>query len=272
MYMLARHTLIRSWWLNPDALRNVPARYRPHHDDRLKEIREIPKRLCYDEFHRTANSFAVRAQLIRDVREGRKWGVQIVLSSQLLNDFSTDMVDLATGIWVCGSTASERAISELAQKFSLSETARWVARYRLTGPKPSGSPVLFILSTTEGRYEQHLINTLGPIELWAFSTSAEDVVIRTKLYEKVGAGKARRLLATAFPGGSARHEIRRRVVMRTETGELTTNAQQAVMHELVDELIGYLTKEIQDALLSHEHKPDDKKKDQPGATNKGSSR
>lgn len=252
MYMLARHVLIRSWWLNPDSLRSMPARYRPHHDDRLKEIREIPKRLCYDEFHRTANSAAVRAQLIRDVREGRKWGVQIVLASQLLNDFTTDMVDLATGIWVCGSTASERAIQEAGDKFSLSDTARWVMRYRLTGPKPSGSPVLLVLSTTEGRYEQHLVNTLGPIELWALSTSAEDVVIRNRLYERVGAVKARRLLATVFPGGTARFEVRRRIVIRTEKGELAANAQQVVLQEVVDELAAYVTQEIKDALLGIE--------------------
>lgn len=249
MYMLARHTLIRSWWLSPDALRSISGRYRPYHEERLREIRETPKRLCYDEFHRTANSFAVRAQLIRDVREGRKWGVQIVLASQLVNDFTSDMIDLATGIWVCGATASDHAIEEIATKFSLSETARWVLRYRLTGPKPSGAPVLLILSTTEGRYEQHVINTLGPIELWALSTSAEDVAIRTRLYDKIGANTARRLLATAFPGGSARQEIRRRIVMRTEKGELANNATQAVLIEIVDELASYVTKEIRDALL-----------------------
>ncbi len=248
MYMLARHVMIRAWWLNPDALRNVPPRYRPYHDARLKEIREIPKRLCYDEFHRTANSFAVRAQLIRDVREGRKWGVQIVLASQLLADFTADMIDLATGIWICGSTASERAIQDAGDRFSLSETARWVMRYRLTGPKPSGAPVLFILATTEGRYEQHLVNTLGPVELWALSTSAEDVIVRNRLYERIGAIRARRLLATVFPGGTARFEIRRRVIIRTEKGELSANAQQAVMQELVDELAGYVIAEIRESV------------------------
>jgi intracellular multiplication protein IcmB len=252
MYMLARHVLIRSWWLNPDSLRNVPPRYRPHHDERIKEIREIPKRLCYDEFHRTANSKAVRAQLIRDVREGRKWGVQIVLASQLLNDFTVDMVDLATGIWICGSTASERAIADAGDKFSLTDTARWVMRYRLTGPKPSGAPVMLILSTTEGRYEQHLVNTLGPVELWALSTSFEDVVIRNRLYEMVGAVKARRLLATVYPGGTARYEVRRRIVIRTEKGEMTSNATQAVLQEIVDELAAYVTQEVRDALLGIE--------------------
>lgn len=252
MYMLARHILIRAWWLNPDALRSVPPRYHAHHDERIKEIREIPKRLCYDEFHRTAGSKAVRAQLIRDVREGRKWGVQIVLASQLLNDFTVDMVDLATGIWICGSTASDRAIQEAGDKFSLTETARWVMRYRLTGPKPSGSPVMLILSTTEGRYEQHLVNTLGPVELWALSTSAEDVAIRTRLYERVGAVKARRLLATVYPGGTARFEVRRRIVIRTEKGELANNAQQEVLREIVDELASFVTQEIKDALLGIE--------------------
>ncbi len=271
MYMLARHVMIRNWWLNPDALRNMPPRYRAHHDDRLKEIREIPKRLCYDEFHRTANSFAVRAQLIRDVREGRKWGVQIVLASQLLSDFTADMVDLATGIWICGSTASERAIQEAGDKFSLSETARWVMRYRLTGPKPSGSPVMLILSTTEGRYEQHLVNTLGPVELWALSTSAEDVVIRNRLYEKVGAVKARRLLATVYPGGTARHEVRRRIVIRTEHGELAANAQSAVLQEVVDELASFVTQEVKDALLGIE-RTQSHEKEQSGKVNSGQKR
>ena len=141
MYMLARHALIRSWWLGADALRSMPERYRGYHEARLKDIRETPKRLCFDEFHRTSKTAAVRSQVVRDVREGRKWGVQIILASQLLDDFSTEMVDLATGVWICGTAVSDRAISETAERFGLSETARWVMRYRLTGPRASGAPV-----------------------------------------------------------------------------------------------------------------------------------
>jgi intracellular multiplication protein IcmB len=236
MYMLARHALVRHWWMGPDALRSVPEKYRPYHEIRIREIRESPKRICYDEFHRTSKTPAVRSQVVRDVREGRKWGVQIVLASQLLDDFSTDMVDLATGVWICGSAVSDRAITDTAQRFGLSDTARWVMRYRLTGPRPSGAPVLMLLSTNEGRYEQHLINTLGPIELWALSTSAEDVTVRTRLYEKVGAAKARQILSNTFPGGSARQEIRRRVLLRTERGEIETGATAVVVEELVNEL------------------------------------
>jgi intracellular multiplication protein IcmB len=237
MYMLARHVLIRSWWMGTDALRTVPERYRVYHEARLRDIRETPKRLCFDEFHRTSRTGAVRAQVVRDVREGRKWGVQIVLASQLLDDFSKDMVDLATGVWICGTAVSDRAIAETAERFGLSETARWVMRYRLTGPRASGAPVLLLLSTNEGRYEQHLINTLGPIELWALSTSSEDVDLRNRIYVALGAGRARQILARTFPGGSARQEIRRRVVLRTERGEIESGATAVVIDEIANELI-----------------------------------
>lgn len=239
MYMLARHALVRSWWMGPDALRSIPEKYRPFHEARIRDIRETPKRICFDEFHRTSKTNAVRAQVIRDVREGRKWGVQIVLASQLLDDFSDDMVDLATGVWVCGTAVSDRAISDTADRFGMSDTARWIMRYRLTGPRASGAPVLLLLSTNEGRYEQHLINTLGPIELWALSTSAEDVEVRNRLYDTLGANTARQLLAKFFPGGTARKEIRRRVVMRTEKGEVESGATSVVIEELVNELISY---------------------------------
>jgi len=237
MYMLARHVLVRSWWLGPDSIRLMPEKYRPYHEERFRDIREAPKRLCFDEFHRTSKTQSVRSQVVRDMREGRKWGVQIVLASQLLEDFSNDMVDMATGVWICGTAVSERAIVATAERFGLSDTARWVMRYRLTGPRSSGAPVLLLLSTNEGRYEQHLINTLGPIELWALSTSREDVDLRNRLYDVLGAPMARRILSRFFPGGSARQEIRRRVVHLTEAGRIEEAGTNQVINALADELI-----------------------------------
>jgi intracellular multiplication protein IcmB len=237
MYMLARHTLVRTWWLGEDALKNIPRLYHPYHSKRIQGIRETAKRICYDEFHRTSRSSAVRAQVIRDVREGRKWGVQIALSSQLLDDFTNDMVDLATGVWILGSALSDRAVNFSVERFGLSDTARWVMRNRLTGPRANGAPALFILATNEGRFEQFLINTLGPIELWALSTSMEDVSIRSRLYQRIGGVKARRVLARAYPRGSARSELRRRITLRTEAGEVENAALSIVVDEMVDELI-----------------------------------
>lgn len=237
MYMLARHCLVRSWWVSTDSLRQIPEKYHAYHEARLRDIQETPKRLCYDEFHRTSKSSSVRNQIIRDVREGRKRGVQIVLASQLLDDFDKDMVDLATGVWVLGTAVSDSAVDAAQERFGLSNTARNIIRYRLTGPRAGGAPCLFVLGTNEGRYEQHLINTLGPIELWALSTSSEDVAIRDRLYARLGARRARQMLAASFPGGSARAEIKRRVYARSEKGEVNTAATGAVIQEIVEELV-----------------------------------
>ena len=243
MYMLARHALVRNWWLNEEAVKYMPEKYQGYHERRLRNIKETPKRICFDEFHRTSKSKSVRSQIIRDVREGRKWGVQIVLSSQLLKDFDNDMVDLATGVWVLGAAISDNAVKEARDRFSLSDTAVWVMRNRLTGPRSTGGPALFVLGTNEGRYEQHLINTLGPIELWALSTSAEDVALRKRLYMRLGAARARRVLAINFPGGSARDEIRRRVDAYAEKGESRKATTSAVTEEIVDELVKLATSE-----------------------------
>ena len=237
MYMLARHALVRSWWMGPEALQFIPEKYQSYHEMRLQELSETPKRLCYDEFHRTSSSHSVRAQVVRDVREGRKRGVQIVLTSQMIDDFSKDMVDLATGIWVLGTAISDKAVDDVVDRFGLSATARDVIRRKLTGPKSIGAPCLFVLGSTDGRYEQHIYNTLGPIELWALSTSSEDVAIRNRLYNVLGAGRARQMLAASFPGGSARNEIRRRVLANSEKGEARAAMISAIIEEIVEEMI-----------------------------------
>jgi intracellular multiplication protein IcmB len=249
MYMLARHVLVRNWWVNEDAVKYMPEKYQLYHTKRLQNIKESPKRLCYDEFHRTSKSAQVRSQVIRDVREGRKWGVQIVLSSQLLKDFDDDMVDLATGVWILGSAVSDSAVQDARERFSLSDTAVWIMRNRLTGPRAGiGAPALFVLASNEGRYEQHLINTLGPIELWALSTSSEDVALRKRMYMRLGAGRARQVLAANFPGGSARNEIKRRVDAYNERGDTRRGTVPAVVDEIAEEMIRVYTETVMERI------------------------
>ena len=157
--------------------------------------------------------------------------------------FDDDMVDLATGVWVLGTAVSDKAVDDIRDRFGLSSTARNIIRYRLTGPRAGGAPALLILGTNEGRYEQHLINTLGPIELWAFATSVEDVIIRNRLYAKFGAGRARQILAVSFPGGSARNELKRRILLKSDSADSKAAAQSAIIDELVEELIDTYNKQ-----------------------------
>ena len=82
-------------------------------------------------------------------------------------------------------------------RFGLSEASAYVVRNRLKGPYAdgSGAPFLAVISADNVRYEHMLVNSLGPVEMWAFSTTPVDVALRKRLYARVGPGEARRRLA-----------------------------------------------------------------------------
>jgi len=84
-----------------------------------------------------------------------------------------------------------------------------------------------------------LVNTLGPVELWALSTSAEDVALRNQLYDRLGAVIARKALSINFPGGSARKEMNRRIMVYTEKGEIDKAKLPEVIQEIAEEMVVY---------------------------------
>lgn len=236
VYMLARFVLARDFYLSEDDLPHFKGLYLEHHRDRIRRLRETPKRLVYDEFHRTKASAGVRDQVVIDMREGRKWGVQIVLASQILSDFDSDMVELASGIWVMG-VGSEKGANEAAETFGLSKTARIALTRDLNGPGPGGAPFLALLRLKSGQHEHLLINTLGPQEIWAFSTTSRDSVLRNKLYSVLGAAEARRRLAKRFPNGSAEAEMRRRLADLTSSGHDSESSRKGVVDAIAEEII-----------------------------------
>ena len=133
---------------------DIPEPYRAWHAHRLRDIREAPKRLAFDEFHRTAGAPAVRAQVERDVREARKLRVRLSLASQRLEDFGGALTELANRYWILGAGGKAREIEALSGIFALSETLQDAIRYRLPGPGKDGAPALLIASDARGRFEQ----------------------------------------------------------------------------------------------------------------------
>jgi intracellular multiplication protein IcmB len=242
-YMLARYVLARHYYLTEESLNNVPEQYQPYHKDRILEIREDPKRIVYDEFHRTSKSAAVRDQVIIDMREGRKWKVQIALLSQSVDDFDAIMIDFSTAIYVMDAGPSQ-AIEKTTQIFGLSNTAKTALRTRVHGPRQGGATFLVQYATKNGVNVQLLTLTLGPVELWAFSTTAEDANVRNQLYRHLGPAEARRLLAALFPNGSVAKEIEMRLgSMRQEIGLIEEDAKESVMEQLIADILEAYSKD-----------------------------
>ncbi|KTD55427.1 type IV secretion protein IcmB [Legionella quateirensis] len=237
MYMLARYVLARHYYLTEESLNNIPEQYKEYHKQRVLEIREDHKRIVYDEFHRTSKSAAVREQVIIDMREGRKWKVQISLLSQSVDDFDPVMIDFATAIYIMDAGPSQ-AIEKTTEIFGLSETAKVALRNRVHGPRLGGATFLAQFATKSGVNVQLLTLTLGPVELWAFSTTAEDATVRNHLYRHLGPSEARRLLAALFPNGSIAKELEARLAtMKEQVGLIEDDERDGAIDQLVTDIL-----------------------------------
>lgn len=242
MFMIARNVLARNYFLDEDdfriALRDgiLPEIYRDYHLKRARVSRETPKTICIDEYHRTGGLEGIDSQTELDMREGRKFNVRLSLASQRLDDFNPAIQDLATGVFICNS-ASPAATENLVRSFDINRRGEEVLRNELTGPSSQGAPLYVVLKTKRGTIQQKLFLTLGPVELWAFSTTAEDVALRNRLYEMLGPKKAREILGIRFPGGSAKSEIETRVSRLEETtGQSSEHARGNIIGALAEEL------------------------------------
>ncbi len=236
MYMLARYVLARHYYLTEDLLKDLLPMYQEYHRKRILEIREDPKRLVFDEFHRTAKARAVRDQVVVDMREGRKWNVQVALISQSLDDFDAVMVEFATSVFIMDA-GPKQAIEKATAVFGLSDTAKLALETRVHGPRPGGATFLAQFATKYGVNTQLITSTIGPIELWAFNTTAIDTRLRNGLYTRIGATQARKLLASLYPSGSAARVVEERMSQyRDASGIISEERTNSVVEELLEEI------------------------------------
>jgi len=237
MYMLARYVLARHYYLTEDALKDLNPQYSEYHNKRILEIREDPKRIVFDEFHRTAKAKSVRDQVLVDMREGRKWKVQVALLSQSIEDFDPVMIEFATSVFIMDA-GPKQAIEKSAEIFGLSDTAKLALATRVHGPKAGGATFLAQFATKSGVNTQLITSTIGPIELWAFTTTAEDSRIRNALYKEIGANDARRLLAHVFPSGSATGVIEEKLnAIKDKTGNIIDTSNSNIVDDIIQELL-----------------------------------
>ncbi len=235
MYLLGRYMLVRDFFLDPEEADLAPERYKAWHLDRARDLKEDSKRLVFDEFHRTDAAPLVRTQIMTDIREGRKRGIQIALFSQSVDDFDPVMVDLSTAVWILGNS-TKQARTRSGEIFGFSESVL-DAMGRIGSPSRAGANLIARLVTNKGTFQQFVTNTLGPVELWAFSTTSQDAALRDALYRILGPTEARRRLAARFPGGSAREEIDRRSQNMKDRGLSGGEDQDmTVVQQLVEEL------------------------------------
>lgn len=237
MMLFARQLGARNFFLKWDEIEKVvPPRYRHYQEARVKTLFETLKFLEYDEFHNAHGMDDVLRMVETDFREGRKYNVVPLLSSQLFGDFSKDLVETANNFFVLGVGSSDAA-KHIQETFELSDAERLAIQNDCLGPGPKGAPLFAMFKTDRGTVSQLLYNSASPMEQWAFNSSALDVAVRQAVTEELNGNYWHTLkgLTAIFPQGSARHEIERvRLNMRgdetaDENGITATVARRAAM-------------------------------------------
>lgn len=239
MYMLARHVVGSRFFMMPADVPLMPEKYQAYHAALIDEIRQDPKRLTYDELHRVTSQQAVANQIVGDLdtsaRESRKWNLSLGLYSQTYEDFPKVILELATSVFILGS-GTEAGRRGLVETFGLNETMEIILS-RIGKPSVAGSELVAIFKTGRGVVQQSLMNTIGPVALWAFSSTTEDVTVRNALYGRFGVDRTLRVLARKWPGG-VKEEAERRKASRRESQ--IDQVKIDVLQEIINELSDYI--------------------------------
>lgn len=235
MMLFARRLGARNFFLHPDEMRGVcPPKYLPYQLDRVQKIQEELKFLEYDEIHNAKGIDSVQNLIQKDAREGRKYNVVGILSSQDLDDFPPDLVKNCYNFFILGA-GSAQAGKELQKTFDLSSSEVRAIMTECTRPG-----VLFgMFRTNRGMLSQLLYTKPGPRESWAYNTSATDMAFRNALYQEIGVRRTLAFLANRFAGGSARDyidDLRRNMSSAGVSDESMTSV---VIERLRPELIAY---------------------------------
>jgi len=231
MYMFARHLGAKNYFLREEDIRLVsPPLYLDYHLKRAEDVASQQKTIAYDEWHNTEGMDTPVETLKKDGREGRKWGIRIMVISQYLRDFPQALLNAATSVYVLrgGNVDDENVLRET---FKVSHETIQQLHLQCIGPGRNGANMLALFKTNQGTITQILTNTTGPLELWAMSTTQQDMALRKELYNRIGPMAARQVLAKRFPLGSAKTHI--------EALEYasTSNAKVSVVKKLAEDLV-----------------------------------
>lgn len=237
MFMSARSLLIQNISGHDDEIREMefPREMAEIYEDywrrRHADMSEYPKRLAMDELHVTGAGPDIQAVLSSDGREGRKWGLELVLASQFLKDFK-QLTSLCSCAMILNQE-NEETRAECREVYGFSQAVEDSLKQHVHGPQGSrGANVLMRFMINDAERWIVLNNRIGPTMLWALNTRREDRLVRDALYERMTASDALAFLGKRYPSGTAYGHYTR--VAASMSGD---DDGTSVARKMVDELM-----------------------------------
>lgn len=235
MYMIARQSFMKKIAFSVEDLPSIDTLYKSHYVDLIKDLEDDYKVLCMDEYKRTGNQPNLQMQVGSDVRQGRKWQLEVVLASQMMEDFG-ELTKLATSYFIL-SAGTPATRGWMAKNIGLSAVDEQALVSYVHGANIHGTTFLARFATSKSAYTQLFTLTIGPMRLWALSTTQEDRSLRSLLYAALPGNEARALLAKRFPGGSCKKAVE---VMKAEASK----SAEFIDDDFTDSVIERIAKEM----------------------------
>lgn len=236
MFMIARHLLMSRFFETDDDLPYIPERARAFHAQRIRNLREVPKRWVIDEGHRMVRAEASAQQIVSDMetatRESRKLVLQIGFYSQSIGDVPEIIRRLATTVFMmnAGDEAEIRLVKD-----TWAPTESVLNRLRnIQPPDARGADFIGLFKTKRGFVQQALTSTMGKLLLASFKSDAEDREIRIRLFKRVAVMPALRAMTRCYPGGLKAEVERRR---STYSDDQLEERVADIMGDLLEELV-----------------------------------
>ena len=202
MFMLGRYIIGKNIKQDDSLIKLSPPMYHKYHNKNIDINKTLVKKICIDEFHNAAKIPSFVSQVVTDMREGRKWKLEIVLASQFYTDFTDEIINAATTIQIL---SGGDVYDEIGDKFKLNRATRQVVKSRLNGATDFGVPYIFKVITKAGTFVQFLYNSMCPLEILSYSTTAEDNQLLDEVSKLIGYLAAVNEISSKYPKGFKRH-------------------------------------------------------------------
>lgn len=229
-YQLCRLFIVRKILLSKEDIKDFPPSYRAYYTQLVEDISEDKKVISYDEFHNTEGDVNILKPVFKDGREGRKWNLEVKLSSQKLEDFA-EMVGLATDFLIA-DRASASTVNFLKQHLSLNENEIYALQNSIS-LNTSGLTYFSKCIFKEANYSSLLTLTIPPKKYWCLTSDPDERILREVLFELLEGDRvaARGLLAKKFPRGAKSFIIQRKNSLKESNqlgGERLSEAEESL--------------------------------------------
>jgi intracellular multiplication protein IcmB len=200
----------------------------------VSPARDTDGLLVYDDIHRLPPGCPALAQIEVDLRERTARGVDIRISSQRLAALGTDILGLASRVYLLGNPSKK----ELDLGFVFGLKSEWMERceVELVGPTQGRLPFVVLQN---GSQPLSLTMRLDPEAIWSAATAPDDIRLRNGVADHIGESAATKALGKRFRSGSCGFEVDRRMAIHMAAGynpDLLAEIRLNVIDSLADEI------------------------------------